>query len=153
MWEKLIRYIRSSAWSQVSLSDLSSEKSKDILKGNYNMTAVTLMECGLSQDTTSLKNIAVIKLDRQTGLIAQTALAKLFNSSRFSICDIQKVMELTGLGNRKSLAYKKLSALHCIDYAEMPQELRDELPNIINELLTKDEISESANKALAGINF
>lgn len=62
------------------------------------------------------------------------------------MCDLLKT------GNRKSKVYKELSALHCVDYSEMPKELRNQIPTMINELL-KDE--ESPNKivdvALDGI--
>jgi len=54
---------------------------------------------------------------------AITALRVMFEGSHFSICTVDKCMKLSGcIANPKD--YQALHALHCVDFAEMTQELR-----------------------------
>ena len=62
-------------------------------------------------------------------------------------------MDLTNMGSRKSAAYKKLTALHCVEYADMPKELRDQIPVMINELLLGEEHSPATKVAMQGISY
>lgn len=91
-------------------------------------------------------------LERRNQMIVKAALNKLFTDSHFSICPINDVMELLAIGSRKSLAYKQLHALHCIHYKDMPKELVNEIPLMINELLTKEHKNHIATiDALKGV--
>lgn len=150
MWKNLWEYLCSAPLASASSSDLYAEELTENLKGNTSMNVVTMMECGTSLKSSSE---SVVTLDRQTGLIAQTAINNLLNHGHFNICTLDKVMELTNLGSRKSQAYRKLSALHCIDYSDMPKELRDQIPLMINELLIGEESHPATSTALQGIGY
>lgn len=67
-------------------------------------------------------------------LAAMTALNNMLRGGHFNICVIDNVAELFGL-TRGGEAYHTLHTLHCIDYAEMPQELRDAIPGLIEQVL------------------
>jgi hypothetical protein len=43
--------------------------------------------------------------------------------------------------SRNSEAYRLLHTLHCMDYADMPNELKRQLPQLVNEALTADNSS------------
>jgi hypothetical protein len=68
-------------------------------------------------------------------LVVATALNHLFEKSFFSICQLDSLLKIVD-GTNKSEAYKLLHALHCIDYTSMPKELKDSLPQLVNEALT-----------------
>lgn len=68
-------------------------------------------------------------------LSALTALNSMMAKGHFSICTIDSVGELLGINPRGCDAYKILHPLHCIDWAKMPQELRDAVPGLIQECL------------------
>lgn len=150
MWKRLWDYLCSAPLASASSQDLYAEELSENLKGNTNMNVVTLTECGTSLKSSSE---SVITLDRQTGLIAQTAINSLLNSRYFSICTLEKVIDLTNMGSRNSDAYKKLTALHCVDYSDMPKELRDQIPIMINELLLGEEHSPATKVAMQGISY
>lgn len=67
-------------------------------------------------------------------LAALTALNNMMAGNYFDICTIDKVADLLGIP-RGGESYKTLSALHCIHYAKMPKELRDAIPELIEEVL------------------
>jgi hypothetical protein len=70
-----------------------------------------------------------------TQQIALTALNDMMSKGHFNICTIDRVAELLGVQLRGSAAYKALGPLHCIDWARMPQEVRDAVPGLIQECL------------------
>lgn len=85
-------------------------------------------------------------------LVAQVALNKLFNEKHFSICKLDEVMTMLGKGRRNSKIYQQLSALHCVHYEDMPDELRNQIPFMVNELLTNSPIANQATAvALNGV--
>lgn len=52
------------------------------------------------------------------------ATKNMLSGSRFSICDLDKLMQITGHTDKKgSREYNSLSALHCIAWADMGPEL------------------------------
>lgn len=69
-------------------------------------------------------------------LSAVTALNNMFKNGRFDICCIRNVGELLGIDPKSGgEAYRILQPLHCINFSEMPAELRDEIPNLIRQCL------------------
>lgn len=67
-------------------------------------------------------------------MAAQAALTKLVNKSFFDICTIDKIVEMLGVKPERE-AYSILSALHCVDYNQMPPALFQELPNLIARIV------------------
>lgn len=88
-------------------------------------------------------------------LVVMQAVEHLFKARHFSICQIDRVLELTG-GSSRSEAYSQLSALHCIDYADMAPELRERLPHLVREAITPKQAnkpSAATAVACAGLEF
>lgn len=54
----------------------------------------------------------------------KTALKDMFSSKSFSICTIDKCLKIANAMCDKE-TYQTMSALHCIDYADMDEELRE----------------------------
>ncbi len=72
-------------------------------------------------------------------LAAVTALNSMFNENHFSICTLDRVASL--LGRRpEAEAYRLLRTLHCIDYADMPAELRDALPGLVAKCIGTEPV-------------
>lgn len=83
-------------------------------------------------------------------LTIQAALDKLLSQSHFSICDLDRIMEL--IGSRKNEAYAVLHTLHCVHYDKMDARLRQQIPSLINEVLTnQDDVIEAVDVALKGV--
>ncbi len=75
-------------------------------------------------------------------LAAQAALQKMLSSSHFSICTIDRIIEMMGLKPDRE-AYEILHTLHCVDYNQMPSELVDELPTLIHRVLASPSFEAS----------
>mgnify|MGYP003575110064 CR=1 FL=1 len=67
-------------------------------------------------------------------LAAVTALNEMMAGSHFSICTIDRIATMLSV-NVKGEAYEVLHTLHCINWAKMPQELREAVPGLIKECL------------------
>jgi hypothetical protein len=67
-------------------------------------------------------------------LIAITALNKMMAQGHFNICTIDSVAEMLGV-NPKGEAYRMLRPLHCVNFSDMPQELRTLVPALIKQCL------------------
>lgn len=74
-------------------------------------------------------------------LAAIAALNKMFKQGHFDICTIRSVAEMlhVTLGGE---AYCVLHTLHCVDFADMPTELREAIPGLIRECLALSPIYE-----------
>jgi len=57
-------------------------------------------------------------------MVITTALRKMFTGNHFSICTVDHCLKIAGAIAPKA-DYNALSALHCIEWSEMPPELRD----------------------------
>lgn len=68
-------------------------------------------------------------------LAALTAINNMLAGGHFSICTIDSVADLMGIPRNSCEAYQTLRALHCIDYAKMPAELRNAIPGLIEQVL------------------
>lgn len=68
-------------------------------------------------------------------LAAMTSLNKLMKQRHFDICTIRDVGDLLGIPVRNTEEYKILETLHCVDYSEMPPQLRDAIPRMVKKIL------------------
>ena len=86
-------------------------------------------------------------------LAALTALNEMFAGRHFSICTIDTVAKLLGVHPERE-AYDTLHALHCVDWSKMPRELRDHMPELIQQALGNGttpfqfELKQPGNNAL-----
>lgn len=86
-------------------------------------------------------------------LAALTALNEMFAGSHFSICTIDTVAKLLGVHPQRD-AYDTLHALHCVHWSKMPRELRDRMPELIQQALADGtapfqfELKQPSNSAL-----
>lgn len=69
--------------------------------------------------------------------VINLSLNKMFTSSYFSICTIDKCLKLSGIIPEK-LTYDTMSTLHCVEYKEMPEEVRQWLINSVKEMFEYD---------------
>lgn len=81
---------------------------------------------------------AVASLPETRRLVVQTALDHLFKSNHFSICQLDAVLKVMDQP-QGTPAYQMLRALHCVDYAAMPSELLQRIPQLVNECLRPPE--------------
>jgi len=108
------------------------------------------MQSGISMLQQSNQVLSVTQ--QRTMMVAQVALNKLFEDNHFSICKLNDVMDLLGKGRRNSKIYKQLHTLHCVHYEDMPDDLKNQIPYMVNELLTNKPSSQAATEvALNGI--
>ncbi len=85
--------------------------------------------------------------------IVKIKLDKVLNKQGyFSICDIKKIGELLGTNVQARPHYKRLNALHCVNYADMSDELREELPSLIMSCLTARYDVDVMSKALLAVH-
>lgn len=71
-------------------------------------------------------------------LTATVTVNEMLKGGHFSICTIDKAAKVLGLNRPSGEAYDMLNALHCVDFANMPQELYQELPGLIQQVLGTD---------------
>ncbi len=78
-------------------------------------------------------------MDNITILVAKTALKNMMRKGWLDICTIKKVIELNGvIPNGEDL--RKLEALHCIHFCDMPEELLKNLPSLIEKVVDSNII-------------
>lgn len=80
-------------------------------------------------------------MDNLKEMAAMTALNHMFKQGHMSICTIDKVAGLMGV-DPKGRAHNILSTLHCVDFSEMPKELKDSIPDLIRECLNLSTVYE-----------
>ncbi len=76
--------------------------------------------------------------------VVKVALKELINNRMLSICSVDKIGKLIGSNPKKHPKYKFLSALHCVHYANMTQEVRDQIPQRVMECLRPDSMNFEA---------
>lgn len=75
--------------------------------------------------------------DSTRAMIAVTALNKMFEDRHFSICTIDDVARMLGIVPDKD-AHTQLRPLHCVDWFDMPSDLRQRVPGLIQQALSGD---------------
>ena len=80
--------------------------------------------------------------------IAKTAIEKMLGGAHFSISTIQSVSDMLGINCRQTHAYRMLAPLHCIDYADMPYEVRDAIPGLIRDAFGGEQFDGALRKAV-----
>ena len=74
-------------------------------------------------------------MNQVTIAIINESLKNLSNKKHFSICDIDKILEITRtIPDGES--YRLLSAIHCVNYRDMSQEVLKALPELIAKVLS-----------------
>jgi len=71
------------------------------------------------------------------------ALRHMFASGHFSICTVDNCAKILEVRPDGLEAYTILRALHCIDFRQMPSNVRQEIPRLIGECLQSDCIVEA----------
>lgn len=95
---------------------------------------------------------AVSSLPETKQLVVKQAVQHLFEKGYFSICQLDKAIELVG-ARQGGEAYRMLHSLHCVDYGRMDPELRARIPHLVNECLRQqDNIIDATEIALQGVN-
>jgi len=79
--------------------------------------------------------------DDMKQLVAITALNKMMKRGHFDICTIDSVARMLGV-DPKGPAYTTLHPLHCVDFSEMPRQLREAIPGLVNQCLGSAAIFE-----------
>ena len=69
--------------------------------------------------------------------VVTVALKKMFTSSSFSICAIDNCLKLSGIIADKK-TYDTMRPLHCIDYKDMPEEVRSWLLDSVKLMFEYD---------------
>lgn len=102
-------------------------------------------------DASLTKSISALTETKR--LVVTAAITTLLEKNYFSICELDKCIELVG-ARKDGDAYKLLRALHCVHYSKMGQELRDSVPLLINEVLrNRENIIEATVVALDGVQI
>lgn len=133
----------------VSPSDSSSDIGSESQNQRANIKEDTLMQHG----TSGLNQLNTLSpLQERQKLVAQTAVTHLFTKEYFSICQLDSVMDALSKGSKNHPSYKLLRSLHCVHYSDMPKELIEQLPTLVNEVLTDNrEIHIATVNALSGV--
>ncbi len=84
--------------------------------------------------------------------MAKVALTHLFTKPHFDICIVRDLCKITGR-SQTSPAFNLLHPLHCMSYADMPGELLDKLPLLVNECLRPAPHCVATDVALDGVVF
>lgn len=105
------------------------ESSTQYGRSNFTACESTSLACSALPDTKRL--------------VVQTAVTQLFEKNYFDICKVDQVLKMVG-GRQAGPAYDMLHSLHCVHYDKMPQELRDRLPHLVNEVLRQKQNTDVA---------
>jgi hypothetical protein len=73
--------------------------------------------------------------DKLKQMAAIAALNKMMKQGHFSICTIDSVGKALGVSVQCE-SYSILSTLHCVDFLDMPPELRSAIPELINKCIS-----------------
>ena len=75
-------------------------------------------------------------------MAAQAALHKMLAGSSFSICTMDRIIEMMGIKPNRD-AYEILHTLHCVNYNQMPAKLLEQLPDLICAVLSSPAFEAS----------
>ena len=75
-----------------------------------------------------------MNIERLQSLAVVTALNEMLEANYFDICTVDAMLKVLHLPAGGEI-YDVLRTLHCIHYAQMPKELRDAIPEMLQEVL------------------
>ncbi len=78
--------------------------------------------------------VAIAGLPETKKLVIRDAVNKLFNTRYFDICTVRDILDALGR-SQNTTAFKLLKTLHCMNYEDMSEELRERLPKLLSEAL------------------
>lgn len=79
-------------------------------------------------------------------------LDKLLNQdSFFTVCAVDSLAKMIGVNAKAHPDYQQLRALHCVDYSEMSDAMKAELPAKIMKCLTTSFDTSIMSKAIAAV--
>lgn len=100
-----------------------------------------------------LPNIAASQMPEVKRLVMLQATKKLFTNQHFSISTLREIAEIINVPT-KGPAWNLLQPLHCVNYDDMPDQLRESIPHLVNECLKKaDQIQTDTLIALNGVEI
>jgi hypothetical protein len=82
--------------------------------------------------------------------IASVALKKMLTGASFSICTITDIGEMLHINPRGTQAFKMLKPLHCMDYSDMPAEVREAIPGLIRDAFAGEQFGGALRASLVG---
>jgi len=91
-------------------------------------------------------------MHKHHNVMIKMKLKKLLEGRHFCICDLDDIGKLLGVDPKGSEHYNVLRTFHCVDYAAMPREVRDDMPQMIMEALTPKYNLEAMTDALLSVN-
>lgn len=115
--------------------------------------ATAQMSCGHTSSVLGKKssdfNISSVPELKQ--MVVMTGVNDLLSDNHFSICKLRKIADVVG-APQHGPAWDLLSALHCVNYSHMPDDLIQSIPHLINECLrTRKKTEDSLRVALDGV--
>lgn len=78
-------------------------------------------------------------MDDLKQMVAITALNNMMAKGWFDVCTIDKVAQMLGV-DPKGEAYRTLAPLHCVNFSEMPHDLKTAIPGLIRGCLGVEPI-------------
>jgi hypothetical protein len=70
-----------------------------------------------------------------------TALNDMVRRGHFNVCTLDRCADILGLQLKGSEPYKLLGALHCVDFASMPPDVRKAVPEWIRQCLNLEPLA------------
>ncbi len=96
---------------------------------------------------------SVANLPQTRRLVVEQSLNCLLNERHFSICRLNDIADVLG-ANRNTDAFRLLRTLHCMDYTAMTPQMREALPQLINEALRPLQAKHPATDVvMQGLDF
>ena len=102
-----------------------------------------------------MSSASLASLPETRRLVATAALDKFFSDSFLNISQLRDVMSALEIP-QDSEAFNLLRTLHCVSYKKMSPELRERIPQLVNEALTHRETYThclATEVAVARVNF
>jgi hypothetical protein len=85
--------------------------------------------------------------------IAKVAIEKMLAGGHFSISTLHAVGDMLGVNPRQTLAYRMLAPLHCVDYVDMPSDVREAIPGLIRDAFDGEQFGGALRTARIGRRY
>ncbi len=99
-------------------------------------------------------SLAVSQMRKVKQQVILAATQNLFSKDFFDICKLHEIAKVVGASKNSGHAWDLLQALHCVHYKTMPPDLRNAIPQLVNECLTagRDDVID-VQAALKGVRL